>query len=199
MDRMSQMLDMQAALQRRYHDGRDPASFSIEDRCSYIQVMVHAAQHELGEAMDEVGWKPWASSRHINRAQFHAEMVDAWHFFMNLMLAGDMDMDDLYRGYMEKNPINHTRITDGYDGVSTKCKCCGRALDDPATECTANGCADPCDEQDEAPDVLPPTRRAWDLRRVRAEYAGVGVNPGAYVNQARTDDHHVHVGGERVA
>jgi hypothetical protein len=134
-DRLWQMYRVQQGLQRRFYDGVDPATFNPTDRAAYLQIMAFSAESEIHEAMGEVGWKPWATSSHLRKAEFMAEMVDAWHFFMNMMIGAGMTPDDLYRGYMVKQNINHQRITNGYDGVTNKCPSCKRALDDPATEC----------------------------------------------------------------
>lgn len=200
-DRLAQMMDMQRTLQRRYYDGRDPDSFSMDDLCAYVQIMTHSAQHELGEAMDEVGWKPWAASRHMNREQFRAELIDVWHFFMNLMLAGGMSADDLYRGYMEKNAVNHERIAKGYDG--RKCRCCGKEFMDEATECTPNGCADPHDEAvvhgEHDPLVRVPPVVVADAMAVLANAwpHGQPVRSADYAGVPDTGEYSV--GGERIA
>lgn len=97
---------------------------------------------ELGEAIDEVGWKPWATSNHVNADAFKAEMVDAWHFFMNLCLMVGMTPDDLFSGYLNKLVVNIKRVVGGYDGVSTKCPGCKAAYDDPATKCRPGGTRD---------------------------------------------------------
>lgn len=143
MSALHAMYDMQRDLQLRYH-GRPFPEFTDEERVAEIRIQWVALIKELGEALDEVGWKPWAKypdGPHINGEAFDAEMVDAWHFFMNLMLLRGMTPDDLFMGYMRKNQVNHERITSGYDGVSSKCKSCRRAIGEPGVECTADQCA----------------------------------------------------------
>ena len=46
--------------------------------------------------------------------KFKKEMVDAFHFFMNILLAADMDSEDLFNEYLEKNKINIDRQNNGY-------------------------------------------------------------------------------------
>lgn len=130
---LTEMLNLQTELQKAAY-GADYSTFTDEQRMQSIRENVLSLFSEINEAMDETGWKPWASSNHINPDAYKAEMVDAWHFFMNLMLLGGMTAADLYNGYMIKREKNLQRQRDGYDGLN-KCRTCHRALDDPSTRC----------------------------------------------------------------
>lgn len=128
-DDLRDIFELQLKLQERYY-GRCPWEFTDEERASYIQMNVLATTDELHEALAEVGWKPWASSRHLNRDAYLGELVDALHFFVNLCLAGRITARDLIDGYVKKNQRNHERQNEGYTGVKEKCPTCKRALDD---------------------------------------------------------------------
>lgn len=140
-DMLVHMLKQQHELQRTAM-GRDPLLMSMEDRVAYVKDMIFALEHELHEAADEVTWKSWTKGpADINEDAFFGELVDAWHFLMNLFLvAYQIPAADLaYRlagWYDWKRAINIKRQEDGYDGRSTKCFDCGRALDDPAVTCS---------------------------------------------------------------
>jgi dimeric dUTPase (all-alpha-NTP-PPase superfamily) len=129
------MLKMQRDLQLMYNKGKTIEEFTDEERMQALLENAYSLTDEIHEAMDETGWKPWAKSNHLNREAFHSEMVDAWHFFMNMMLHSGMTADDLYQGYLKKNAKNIQRQVEGYDGVSTKCPGCKRAYDDKAVKC----------------------------------------------------------------
>lgn len=146
--RLTHMLKMQKDLQLVFNKGKRIEDFTDGERMDAILLNVTACTDELHEALGETGWKPWATSNHLNREEFHAELVDAWHFFMNLMLHSGMTADDLYHGYIKKNASNLKRQAEGYDGVSTKCPGCHRAYDDPAVKCCTRGSnlRDPEDE-----------------------------------------------------
>lgn len=111
----------------------------------------YACERELGEAMDEIAWKPWAKSDHFNAVRFVEEMVDAWHFFMNMLLVAiplverelqvdvfEETVEERIAGfcqwftkkYYEKHEKNTQRQRDGYDGVSTKCVWCHRDFEE---------------------------------------------------------------------
>lgn len=136
---MQDMLDTQFNAQLDHH-GMNFKTLTDEERIEAVRWNMLALQDELHEALAEVGWKPWATSRHINREAYIAELVDAWHFFMNLLLLVDATEVELRRGYFDKRHRNNKRQAEGYDGVSDKCRVCGRALDDPAVVCTEKEC-----------------------------------------------------------
>lgn len=133
---LEDMLAMQRELQKEY-TGQDPVTLLPEAKMEYIRSQSLALTDEIHEVLAETGWKPWASSNHINLEAYKREMVDAWHFFMNLMLVVGMTADDLAQGYDEKQKLNWKRIKDGYTGLK-KCPKCKRAYDDPATKCHPN-------------------------------------------------------------
>jgi hypothetical protein len=96
---------------------------------------VTATVDELHEMLGEMGWKPWATSRFINLEAARAEAIDALHFLLNIFLGLGMDAESIKLAYDNKHAKNIRRQEEGYDGVSTKCPGCGRALDDDAVEC----------------------------------------------------------------
>lgn len=135
MDRLQTMFKEQGELQRNSY-GRHPAEIDNEEELiQFIKDMNLALQDELHEFLAETGWKPWATSRHVNADAAKGELVDAFHFFMNLCLAVDMGPAELFDRYMEKRQRNAERQLEGYDGVEGKCPVCKRALDDYAVQC----------------------------------------------------------------
>lgn len=131
---LEDMLAMQRELQKQYI-GIDPAKLEGPERMEYIRSQSLALLDEIHEVLAETGWKPWASSNHVNIDAFKGEMVDAWHFFMNLMLVVGMTDLELRTMYEEKQRINWQRIRDGYTGLK-KCPKCKRSYDDPAVKCS---------------------------------------------------------------
>lgn len=104
----------------------------------FIHWNVTAATDELHELLGEIGWKPWAKSRHINLEAARGEWIDALHFMLNLALVLGMDGEMIKALYDGKHAKNAKRQEEGYDGVSTKCPGCKRALDDNAVQCGFN-------------------------------------------------------------
>ena len=156
---ITEFLEMQRQLQINMREanstqGGDPYQMSVEQLAKFITWNHTALVVELGEMLNEVGWKPWASSRHCEGDLALREMVDAWHFFLNIMLGisswhslmhdgleSPEDVGEFFENYYrEKNRKNLTRQIVGYDGVSTKCKSCRRELSE--TTCTPTHCVD---------------------------------------------------------
>lgn len=132
-------LDAQLELQVKSFKA-DPRFLSDPEKLEWIRWNVLALEDELHEALAETGWKPWATSQHINRDAFIGELVDAFHFLMNLMLITNCTAAEFLHRYAEKRGINAARQAAGYDGISSKCSVCKRALDDPSVNCTSSNC-----------------------------------------------------------
>lgn len=144
-NKLERLISMQRNLQSGSF-GYDFTKMTPEERINYIRDQHQAAVMELCEALDEVGWKPWTQGqRWIHRDEFVNELVDALHFWINMILAvtGGMSStevaDEIFTRFALKNRTNAQRQVDGYDGRSTKCGGCGRALDDFAVECRRVG------------------------------------------------------------
>lgn len=138
-------MELQDAINAQYElqknsFGADPKNLDVEDSLEWIRWNVLALEDELHELLAETGWKPWAKSKHINRDAYVSELVDAFHFLMNLMIVVDCDADEFLAKYAEKRGLNAQRQAEGYDGVSGKCVKCKRALDDTAVLCTVDLC-----------------------------------------------------------
>lgn len=135
MSDLKEMLDRQHKLQVDAYK-LDPTQLAGDARAEFVRWNVLALHAELTEALDEVGWKPWATSRHINAEQMMKELVDAFHFLMNLMLvAGEGKSPaavaaQFLAEYRRKADENDRRQRLGYDGVDGKCPACHRHLRD---------------------------------------------------------------------
>lgn len=117
-------------LQQVIHHQDDLAAMDDLTRIRHIKENILACTDELHEALNEIGWKQWATSRHINEDALKKELIDAAHFLINLMLHAGMTADEFFEMYIVKNKRNFERQAEGYDGVSSKCPHCARALDD---------------------------------------------------------------------
>lgn len=136
-DLLEEMMRVQRDLQTDHFKvwPYDLGQLTEEQRALLVKDNTLACLDELHEALNEVGWKPWASSRHVNEDALQGELIDAWHFLMNLFMLAGLTPHMVAERYRAKAQVNQARQAEGYDGVSTKCPGCRRALDDPATSC----------------------------------------------------------------
>jgi dimeric dUTPase (all-alpha-NTP-PPase superfamily) len=121
MDNLQHMLNMQQFFQERL--GADFTTMTTEESTAFIKEHSIHLNQEINEMLYELPFfKPWkdysAMSEEeiveaINKAR--VECVDAWHFFMNIMLGLGLDADEFYRLYLAKNSENHRRQDEGYD------------------------------------------------------------------------------------
>lgn len=140
-DRLTAMLKLQHQLQTSAY-GHKIDDFSQFQRVEFIKTMVLAATDELHEALNETSWKPWSSTLgEVNEDAYFGELIDVLHFIMNLLLVAfpgtsPEELAALIESrYVAKRELNVKRQEEGYDGKSSKCPNCKRALDDSATEC----------------------------------------------------------------
>lgn len=137
-DRLARMLETQDLLQVAY--GHVPRMKQGEERGRYVAEMGFALMVELGEAAAKIDWKSWQTSKdQVDRELYLIEMIDALHFWMNMILlmrgsnqSYEEFASELFGIYLDKSVRNARRQTVGYDGHSTKCERCGHALDDRA-------------------------------------------------------------------
>lgn len=102
----------------------------------FIRTNVTALIAELGEALKEIGWKPWSVGQgYLNREAFLGELVDAGHFLANLLVAVGITDEEWEAAYQRKQQVNRDRQAAGYDTRAEKCPACGRAYDDSGVRC----------------------------------------------------------------
>lgn len=125
-------LQTQLELQLSAFDN-DPRWLADGPRAEFLRWNAFALEDEIHEAMQEVGWKPWASDKFFNRDAFMDEMVDAFHFFGNMLLTAWNPDHTTARGfaaeffarYQLKAEVNMERQRKGYTGRE-KCSHCSR-------------------------------------------------------------------------
>lgn len=97
--------------------GQDAMGMSREEWATYVTAQFHAAHVELGEAAQELplrSWRPqFGNLDHATEARDRAlvEMVDVLCFVSNVLVALDVDDDELNEAYDRK--VSFTRTRDG--------------------------------------------------------------------------------------
>lgn len=111
MDKLKDMFDKQEKLQNRL--GNMP-TINGGLNIDYIKDMSIAAIDEIMEALRETPWKPWKKNQLYNQEKFQDEIIDLWHFVINLSLASGMSEKDVYKKFVFKNNINEKRRKNNY-------------------------------------------------------------------------------------
>jgi dimeric dUTPase (all-alpha-NTP-PPase superfamily) len=134
---LQRMLDLQDQMQAdTYGLGlADLLPGDVPGAVDQVKINVLAATDELHELLAETSWKPWAKGDFVNLTAARGEFIDAWHFMLNLANLLGLDADEIEERYLAKRAKNIRRQEEGYDGVSTKCPGCKRALDDDGVDC----------------------------------------------------------------
>ena len=106
MDKLEKLFDKQYKLQKKLN-------YSLNNKNARV-IMILAAIDELTEALREIPWKPWKKHQKFNSKKFQEEIIDLWHFVINLSIAGNMNAEDVYNKFIYKNNINKKRIKNNY-------------------------------------------------------------------------------------
>ena len=122
---MEDSLEVMMNMQRGFQERVDPRfkSPDLKERAAFLRDHFVFCDQELQEMLYEVPffkhWKDYSkmTDLEIDVAYQLArnELIDAWHFFMNLALGLGMDANDFYQRYLDKHQENIRRQDDGYD------------------------------------------------------------------------------------
>lgn len=117
-DRLSIMFNVQFELQKRLGIFEKTKTSDIMMQ-HYVDKMLLAIHEEAVEIARETmskdidmpfGWKHCQGSER----KYKEEIIDLWHFLMNLWLITGANDQDFFEMYLDKNSINHERQDSGY-------------------------------------------------------------------------------------
>lgn len=118
--KLESMMDMQRDLQKRL--GADFDNMTVKERVAFIKEHSIHLNQEVNEMLYELPYfKPWKDYSSLTTGQeqemlekARMELIDAWHFFMNMTLALGITPVQFYVMYAAKNKENHRRQDEGY-------------------------------------------------------------------------------------
>lgn len=112
MDKLDELFDLQAALNKRI--GVDTAAMSESEKTQWVLNYTRAMQQEIAELVDSVPWKWWAKYQAFDEQNAKVEVVDLFHFLISLAQVLGMTPEDVHAAYTKKNKVNHQRQDSGY-------------------------------------------------------------------------------------
>jgi len=65
---------------------------------------------EIHEVLSEVKWKDTGAHFDTDRLKIKEEIIDVFHFVINLALIWGMDAEELYKEFVKKNNKNYERF-----------------------------------------------------------------------------------------
>jgi dimeric dUTPase (all-alpha-NTP-PPase superfamily) len=79
-----------------------------------IFMLSTALVHEAIELQRETNWKWWKKENAMNRDKIQEEIIDVWHFLIQLSIEAELDSKKLVEKYVQKNEENLKRQVKGY-------------------------------------------------------------------------------------
>jgi dimeric dUTPase (all-alpha-NTP-PPase superfamily) len=108
MDKLDELFERQIKFQIKC--GTNPNEFNIQNYKDQTLALIA----EVFEALKETAWKPWKKQQQNNIEKIQEELIDVWHFLINLSLLVGMDSNSLFDKFCEKNRENFKRQDEGY-------------------------------------------------------------------------------------
>jgi len=121
MNELEYMFKMQKAFQDKVDQRYKSAD--LKERAAFLRDHFIFCNQEMQEMLYEIPffkhWKDYSkmTDKEIEEAYDKAkeEIIDAWHFFINIMLGLGMTAEELFTRYLEKHKENIRRQDEGYD------------------------------------------------------------------------------------
>jgi hypothetical protein len=124
-DMLQSIFDKQGKLMIKYHDIEKESGLLQTEDCpvnindnkgqSRLKDFAWRITEELGEAMNCLKNKPWKQTHMItDETHYQEELIDALHFFVELLILSGMTAEDVYRMYCKKSEVNKFRQRSKY-------------------------------------------------------------------------------------
>jgi len=109
MDTLEAIFSMQKELASVMDLSRYPTS--SEDR---VSVLSTAIIHEAVELQRLTSWKWWKKPAAFDSVAAKEELIDIWHFVVQVSIELGMSPAEIVEEYKKKNEVNRDRQTSGY-------------------------------------------------------------------------------------
>jgi dimeric dUTPase (all-alpha-NTP-PPase superfamily) len=79
-----------------------------------VSSLATAIVHEAVEVQMLTNWKWWKQPTEFNETQAREEVIDLWHFLIQMSIELGMTPNEILKEYLKKNQINKERKQNGY-------------------------------------------------------------------------------------
>ncbi len=114
---LEKIFELQTIFQKSlgYNIPKYALSIMSKENVELIKIQTLALIDEAMESLREVPWKPWKNTnRTIDLEAYRMELIDIFHFLVNLFIFAGMDTQMVLEYYLRKNKINLERQKSGY-------------------------------------------------------------------------------------
>ena len=106
-------------IKQKYPDSYKEWPLNISDKNSQVLLRDTALKgvEEMFEALQHLkNWKPHklTEDKEFNKEEFLEEIVDAFNYFMALLIVVDVDEKKLFEAYLKKDQKIRKRLDEGY-------------------------------------------------------------------------------------
>ena len=108
-DRLEEIFRMQSELAVMMKQDRYPNDTELR-----VSALSTAIIHEAIELQRTTNWKWWKVPTEFDRKAAREELIDIWHFVIQVSLELGLSPDDIVDEYKRKNQINRERQRTGY-------------------------------------------------------------------------------------
>ena len=94
-----------------------PVDLSVKENQQHVRDMALRGVEEMFEALQHLkNWKPHRQTEitEFDRDEFLEEIVDAFNYFLSILVLTGFSADDLMEAYRKKDEIINSRLETGY-------------------------------------------------------------------------------------
>lgn len=122
-DRLSEIFDRRESFMLRLRELMPesspgwPVDLSTKENQQHVRDMALRGVEEMFEALQHLkNWKPHRQTEitEFDRGEFLEEIVDAFNYFLSILVLTGFSADDLMEAYRKKDEIINSRLETGY-------------------------------------------------------------------------------------
>ena len=122
-DRLSEIFERRESFMRRLRELMPdsspewPVDLSVKENQQHVRDMALRGVEEMFEALQHLkNWKPHRQTEitEFDRDEFLEEIVDAFNYFLSILVLTGFSADDLIDAYRKKDEIINSRLESGY-------------------------------------------------------------------------------------